>query len=190
MEVLKKINQAIDIIKNSKLKKEGKNDFSNYEYYTPSQVALLVYNACKELDLFNKFELIKTELGMFGHLTVTDLESGKKELFIMASDIPTIKATNLAQQLGGAMTYTKRYLLMNVYNVVDNNLDYDTSSNTAALAVKKTLTKKQFDITLEGTPVQIQNTLKLFQMSKAQRTELEEIVLASQIDEVTDLNPA
>jgi hypothetical protein len=48
----------------------------------------------------------------------------------MASDIPSIKATNIAQQLGGAMTYTKRYLLMNTFNITDNNLDHDTTQNT------------------------------------------------------------
>ena len=190
MEVLKKINQAIEIIKNSKLVKEGRNDFSKYNYFTPDQVDVLVYSACKELDIHNKFDLIRNEYGIFGRLTVTDLKSGKQAEYFMASDIPVIKATNIAQQLGGSMTYTKRYLLMNVYSITDHNLDFDTSSNTAAAAVKKTLTVKQFNITLDSTLPQIKKVLGEFQMSKAQRTELEEIIQAARIDDVTDLNPA
>lgn len=123
--VFQKIDEAIEIIKKSDLKKLGHNDYSNYDYYTPEQVDKLVYEACKNVRLHNKFELLRNELGIYGQLEVIDLKNGNKETYTMASDIPLIKATNTSQQLGGAMTYTKRYMLMNVYNIVDNNLDFD-----------------------------------------------------------------
>jgi hypothetical protein len=46
--------------------------------------------------------------------------------FSIATEIPEIKATNVAQQLGGAVTYSERYLLMIAYDIKDNNLDFDS----------------------------------------------------------------
>jgi hypothetical protein len=131
MKTLAKLNKAIELIKSKNLKKKGKNTFSKYDYYTPDQVAELTTWACHEVKLFPKFDLIRNDLGITGKLSVYDIESeAEPVVFEMASAIPEIKATNISQQLGGAMTYTKRYLLMNAFDIVDNNLDFDTTENT------------------------------------------------------------
>jgi hypothetical protein len=131
METLKKLNKAIELIKSKNLKKKGRNKFSNYDYYTPDQVAELTTWASHEVNLFPKFDLIRNELGITGKLSIYDIESDSEPVvFEMASAIPEIKATNVSQQLGGAMTYTKRYLLMTAFDIVDNNLDFDTTENT------------------------------------------------------------
>lgn len=120
-----KINQARQLIKKSDLKKAGYNDFSKYDYYTPEQVNKLVNDACQQVRLFNKFQLLRTDLGLMAQLEVIDLESEERELFQIATEIPEIKASNIAQQLGGAVTYSERYLLMIAYDIKDNNLDFD-----------------------------------------------------------------
>lgn len=131
MKTLQKLNQTIELIKKKDLKKSGRNTFSKYDYYTPEQVAELVTGACHEVGIFPKFDLIRNELGITGKLSIYDIESESEPVvFEMASAIPEIKATNTSQQLGGAMTYTKRYLLMNAFDIVDNNLDFDTTENT------------------------------------------------------------
>ena len=131
MEVYKKINQAIEKIKNSDLKKGGYNSYSEYAYYTPEQIDKLVREACQDLNIFVKFDLKRNELGIDGTIEIIDLdENAPSAFYTMASDIPSIKATNISQQLGGAMTYTKRYMLMNVFDIVDNNLDFDNTENT------------------------------------------------------------
>ena len=128
---LLKINQAIEEIKKSNLKKQGKNKFSNYDYYTPEQVSELVIGSCHKFKLLPKFDLIRNELGITGTLSIYDIESEEEPMiYVLASAIPEIKATNIAQQLGGAMTYTKRYLFMNAFDISDNNLDFDTTENT------------------------------------------------------------
>lgn len=126
IKVLKKIASARDAIKNSDLKKAGRNTHSNYDYYTPEQVSKLVNDACNTLSLLNTYELIRTEHGLLAQVTVFDLESDEYKLFSMATEIPSITATNIAQQLGGAVTYSERYLLMSIYDIKDNNLDFDT----------------------------------------------------------------
>lgn len=126
MKVLQKIFKARRIIKSSNLTKVGRNEHSKYDYYTPEQVNKLVNDACEELQLLNIYQLKRTDLGLIGVVTVYDLESGEKEEFTQATEIPQITATNIAQQLGGAVTYSERYILMSIYDIKDNNLDFDT----------------------------------------------------------------
>ena len=129
-ELLNKLAAAKAEIKSTKLKKEGKNTYSNYEYFTPSQIEFLVATACHNNNLLTSFDLIRNDLGVYGRLTVYDLESGEKLTTEMASAIPEIKATNIAQQLGGCVTYTERYLKMSLFGITDNQLDFDTTENT------------------------------------------------------------
>lgn len=137
IKTLTKIQKAIEIIKGKNLKKQGKNTFSKYDYYTPEQVSELVIGATHEVKLLTKFDLIRNDLGITGRLSIFDIESTEQPIvYEMASAIPDIKATNISQQLGGAMTYTKRYLLMNAFDIADNNLDFDTTENTQTTAKK------------------------------------------------------
>jgi len=126
MEILSKIQQARQKIKASDLKKAGWNDYSKYAYYTPEQVEKLVNDATVDLNLFNKYDLIRTDDGLMAILTIHDLDSEETVEFKIATEIPEIKATNVAQQLGGAVTYSERYLKMIAYEIKDNNLDFDT----------------------------------------------------------------
>ena len=137
-ELLNKLAAAKAEIKATKLKKEGKNTFSNYEYFTPSQIEFLVATACHNNKLLTSFDLIRNDLGVYGRLTIYDLESGEKLTTEMASAIPEIKATNIAQQLGGCVTYTERYLKMSLFGITDNQLDFDTTENTKKQAEPKT----------------------------------------------------
>lgn len=128
-EILKKMAQAKQHVKNTKLKKEGKNTFSNYEYFTPAQIEKIVSDACQECGLLTAFSLKRNEIGETGFLTVYDLETGQSIIYEMATAIPEIKATNIAQQLGGCVTYTERYLKMSAFGIIDNSLDFDTTEN-------------------------------------------------------------
>ena len=137
-ELLNKLAAAKAEIKATKLKKEGENTYSKYSYFTPSQIEFLVATACHNNKLLTSFDLIRNELGVYGKLTVYDLESGEKLATEMASAIPEIKATNIAQQLGGCVTYTERYLKMSLFGITDNQLDFDTTENTKKQAEPKT----------------------------------------------------
>lgn len=128
--LLEKLNNAKVEIKNTKVKKRGWNDYSKYEYFTPDQIEHLVSLACVNNNLLTTFETIRNELGIYGELSIYDIESAKCIKLKMATDIPSIKATNIAQQLGGCVTYTERYLKMSAFGITDNQLDFDTTPNT------------------------------------------------------------
>lgn len=143
MEIVKQLSNAKKNIRETKMKKEGKNTFSNYEYFTPSQVEKLVSDACAGNNLLPVFELKRNELGVYGVLTVYSTLSDEKLTFEMATAIPEIKATNVAQQLGGCVTYTERYLKQSVFGITDNSLDFDTTENTKQTATSKQPTQTQ-----------------------------------------------
>lgn len=130
MEIYKKIAKAKEQIKKSDLKKEGRNSFSKYNYFTPEQVEHLVFEACQTNGLLTKFDLKRNEFGEYGILTIFDINSDEFATYEMSTAIPEIKATNIAQQLGGCVTYTERYLKMSAFGITENALDFDDKDNS------------------------------------------------------------
>jgi hypothetical protein len=138
MEIYEKLLTARNLIKETKVKKEGKNTFSNYEYFTPSQISLLCHDACTKMKLLSVYSLKKHDSGYIATLTIYDAEKPEKSIiFEIPTSIPEIKATNEAQKLGGAVTYSHRYLLMLAFDIVDNSLDFDSTENTEKQAKKQ-----------------------------------------------------
>lgn len=127
--ILQKLQQARDIIKASPLKKEGKNTFSNYAYFTPEQINAMVHDAEKQTGLIHLFSMKRDQYGIHGHLQIVDIETKEEVNFTQATEIPEIKATNAAQQVGGAVTYTQRYMLKTAFDIAENALDFDSQDN-------------------------------------------------------------
>lgn len=128
MEIYKKLQACKLAIKSTKMKKGGHNQFSKFDYFTPDQVEKLVFDACNENGLVTCFDLLRDEHGIKGILRVIDIDNDEVIEFQMASAMPQITATNATQQLGGAMTYTERYLKMTAFGITDNSLDFDSNS--------------------------------------------------------------
>ena len=137
MTIYEKLANAKQQIANTEMKKAGKNSFSNYEYFTPEQVSILVQKACDTCWLTTLFSLKRNEFGEYGVLKVVDVETWEMVEVEWATAIPEIKATNVAQQIWWCMTYTERYLKMSLFWIIDNNLDFDTTENTKKNALKK-----------------------------------------------------
>lgn len=136
MNITEKLLKARKLIKETDLKKEGRNEFSKYDYFTPSQVSELVNTVCQELNILPMFSLKKDDNGLFGELIILDTEPGVLAgenlatlVFEMRTEMPSITATNMTQQMGGCETYTKRYMLMSAFDITDNNLDPDSQDN-------------------------------------------------------------
>jgi len=136
MKIYQKIAKAKEEIKASKIKKGGRNDFSKYDYFTPEQVETMVFDACKNNGLITKFDLKRNEFGETAYLTITDIDTAEKEVYEMSTAIPSITATNIAQQLGGCVTYSERYLKMSAFGIVENALDFDDKNNSKPSKVK------------------------------------------------------
>jgi hypothetical protein len=59
--IYKKLAKAKQEIANTKMEKAGKNSFSNYSYFTPEQVSILVQKACDDNGLITLFSLKRNE---------------------------------------------------------------------------------------------------------------------------------
>lgn len=130
MNITEKLLEARKRIKETPIAKQGKNEFSKYDYFTPSQVSELVNTVCQELKILPVFSLIKDQFGLFGVLRLIDLEEPESHIATeMRTEMPKITATNMTQQMGGCETYTKRYMLMSAFDITDNNLDFDSQDN-------------------------------------------------------------
>ncbi len=175
--VIKKMFEAKKIVASDATKKQGKNTYSGYSYFTPEQVKSIVDKACFEVGILTVFNMKNGEHGLYGVLTCIDIESGEKMDFEMKTETPSIKATNVAQQLGGAMTYTERYLKMSAFGIADNALDFDTTENTKKSQQKPavpTMTADQFAKAKESTDVKkLKLALAKFRMTSEQKTEIE-----------------
>lgn len=138
--IYQKIFMARKFIANQPIKKKGYNKFSDYHYYKPDQVDELALLAFDHTQMDAHFQLLKDELGVYGHLTVINLENLQEKVeYIFRTDIPSIKATNITQQYGGAVTTTKRYLLQNLLSIFDADLDFDDPHSPIAPTNPKNL---------------------------------------------------
>lgn len=150
--IITNLAKAKSKIATIKISKEWSNDFSHYQYFTPEQVNKLVQTVCDEYKLLTKFDLKRNEFGVYGTLTVYDIESWENIVFEWATAIPEIKATNVAQQIGGCMTYSERYLKMTAFWIADNSLDFDTTENTKKVATEKKDITKEWPFTPNDLP--------------------------------------
>lgn len=128
--VLSKLATARTFIKSHPLKKDGRNEFSKYDYFTPEIVSKLVNDACVEANIICVFSLKQDALSYYGEITTTDLETGESVVTEMRTEKPVITATNATQQMGGMNTYTKRYAFMSLFDIEDNTIDFDSQDNT------------------------------------------------------------
>lgn len=173
-KLLEKLAKAKAKIQETRLQKDSRNDYSNYNYFSPSYVEKVVQDVCTEFGLYTKFDLVRDEHGEVGILTVFDLDSGENMEWRMASAVPVIKATNATQQLGGAVTYTERYLKMSAFGIVDNSQDFDTTESTKQAKAKPTLSEDRFKTALEKIKSGEVDKLVLsaYQLSENQKKQL------------------
>ncbi len=137
--ILTKLLEARKIVATTKIEKKGFNAFSNYKYFEPEQIKILVDEACFRLNLMT----ILTINDGIARLDVVDIETEEKITFQIPYIIPEITATNKMQQIGGVVTFSERYLKMMAFGIVDNTLDFDTTENTQKVVEKKEEKQKE-----------------------------------------------
>lgn len=124
--IYQKIFNAKKFIASQSTKKAGRNKFSGYDYYTPEQIESLVISACEKNGIDFHFSLLQDEIGLYGKTVLVNLDNPQEQVsYELRTEVPEIKATNRTQQYGGAMTYCRRYMLQNIFSIVDNELDFD-----------------------------------------------------------------
>jgi hypothetical protein len=130
MNIYAKLALARKLIRDSKVKKEGHNEYSKYDYFTPEQVEQIVSDACERTETMCLCRLKADAQGYFQHLQFVNLSDTADMLeFELRTEKPKMTATNDAQGMGGMDTYSERYIKMKVFQIKDNNLDFDSQDN-------------------------------------------------------------
>jgi len=182
--VLSKLALARVAIRATKLEKKGFNAYSNYKYFTPEQIGKLVDDSCKENNLIVLHNLKQDEKGFFSELIIIDMDNEEQILFITRTAVPTIKATNETQQYGGMLTYSKRYALMNAFDIEDNTMDFDSQDNSKKQIAQQRQTNEKQWLTdancniicqriIKGEKEIYQKTIDFYKISKANKEKLE-----------------
>ncbi len=140
-KIYKKLNEARKQVREGGYKKDGRNDYSKYDYFTPEMVEKIVSEVCEKNNLLTICNLKADEFGLYQELTLVDLENYATIAFQLRTTMGEMKATNATQQMGGTDTYSERYIKMKVFQIKDNNMDFDSQDHT-----KKKVGK---DITIE-----------------------------------------
>jgi len=134
-KLYEKLHKARSLIREKNYKKDGRNEYSKYDYFTPEMIEQIVSETCDTIKLLTICNLKADEFGIYQELQLIDLESEETPLvFMLRTSMGEMKATNATQQMGGTDTYSERYIKMKVFQIKDNNLDFDSKDNTVQIS--------------------------------------------------------
>lgn len=168
-----KIHQKIARIQKNlmamKLPKSGENKFANFKYYELEDILPAIFKECYNQELFLEFSFSLEE----AQLKVRNWNEPGESVITsvpMPEIVPLNRGMNIMQSEGSYITYLKRYLLTNLFlimenDVVDaipqnNNVSESVVASDPVQKVREYIHSK--DSTLEITPLRVnQNRQKM-----------------------------
>ena len=123
MNLYQKIQRCRVELQNFNLKKSGRNKFANFDYYELADFIPTVNELFDKYKLFSRFTLMDNIATLDIYDTEKQREDGTYESIMFSSPVAevVIKGSNAIQSLGGANTYMKRYLYLNVLEIVESD---------------------------------------------------------------------
>ena len=178
-----KIHQKIARIQKNlmamKLPKSGENKFANFKYYELEDILPAIFKECYNQELFLEFSFSLEE----AQLKVRNWNEPGESVITsvpMPGIVPLNRGMNIMQSEGSYITYLKRYLLTNLFlimekDVVDaipqnNSVSESVVASDPVQKVREYIHSK--DSTLEITPLMInQNRQKMVKTGKLTKEE-------------------
>lgn len=178
-----KIHQKIARIQKNlmamKLPKSGENKFANFKYYELEDILPAIFKECYNQELFLEFSFSLEE----AQLKVRNWNEPGESVITsvpMPEIVPLNRGMNIMQSEGSYITYLKRYLLTNLFlimekDVVDaipqnNSVSESVVASDPVQKVREYIHSK--DSTLEITPLMInQNRQKMVNTGKLTKEE-------------------
>lgn len=178
-----KIHQKIAKIQKNlmgmKLPKSGENKFANFKYYELEDILPAIFKECYNQELFLEFSFSLDE----AQLKVRNWNEPGESVITsvpMPEIVPLNRGMNIMQSEGSYITYLKRYLLTNLFlimekDVVDaipqnNSVSESVVASDPVQKVREYIHSK--DSTLEITPLMInQNRQKMVKTGKLTKEE-------------------
>ena len=153
MNVFEKLNEARLRFQNAGVSKSGHNKFAGYTYYELSDILPVINKLANEL----KFCCIINYKQDLATLDFCDIEKDEKITFSCPMCTTTVKGATEVQCEGAVITYLKRYLYQNCFEIVeadmlDGTMDPSAESEVENLIAQvrskmSTMTDEQLDFT-------------------------------------------
>ena len=125
MNVYKKLQLARILLQNTKLSKSGKNKFAGYDYFELPDFLPAIQNICEDVGLCGVF---KCDAGM-AYLIIYNTEKDDSVVFSAPMSSAALKGCHEVQNLGAVISYLRRYLWVNAFEIVEHDaLDATTGS--------------------------------------------------------------
>lgn len=126
LNLYQKIQRCRVELQNCNLKKSGKNRFANFDYYELADFIPKVNELFDKYKLFSQFTLQSDIATLEVFDTEKLIRNENCEIYdsvTFSSPVAEImiKGANSIQNLGGANTYMKRYLYLNLLEIVEND---------------------------------------------------------------------
>lgn len=153
MNVFEKLNEARLRFQNAGVQKSGHNKFAGYTYYELADILPVINKLANEL----KFCCIINYKQDLATLDFCDIEKDEKITFSCPMCTTTVKGATEVQCEGAVITYLKRYLYQNCFEIVEADMLDGTLDPSAEPTVEEliqqvrskmsTMTDEQLDFT-------------------------------------------
>jgi len=136
ISVFERLQSIRVALQNSQLKKSGENPFAHFKYYELDDFLPTINKLMKDNSLISVFNLTMEK----AVLEIRDTETNAigQVSFEVPCIIPELRGTNATQNLGACITYLRRYLFINAFEISEN----DVSDATSGKPIDKTTEKK------------------------------------------------
>lgn len=119
MNIYEKVQIVKQKLLGANIKKSGVNKFANYTYYELSDFLPTLINLCVEQKLFTSIRFDD----VMAYLDIIDTEKPEdKIIYTSPMRELELKGCNQIQALGGIETYSRRYLYMCAFDIVENDM--------------------------------------------------------------------
>ncbi len=175
------------------IKKSGRNDYSKYDYYTLDDFLSI----CTKIAASHKVLILYSIDKEAARLNLHNLEDiGEVLTFSMPLADATIKGGSAIQNLGSQMTYTKRYLYMNVFEIaepdmMDENLgrdNKDTSSRNKPQTVSEEEMKDQEEAErVKKLPISVAKVATIYKLMEETGVTAESVCRTYKVSKIEEI---
>jgi len=141
MNIYEKIQVVKQKLLSANIKKSGVNKFANYTYYELADFLPTIINLCVEQKLFTSIRFDD----VMAYLEIIDAEKPEDKITYTSPmrDLE-LKGCNQIQALGGIETYSRRYLYMSAFDIVENDM-FDGAKQEDKQEKPQLINKQQAD---------------------------------------------
>ena len=119
MNIYEKIQEVKVRLLKANIKKSGVNKFAGYNYYELADFTPFIIDFCTELKLFTAISFDKE----LAKLTIVNSENPEERIeYTSPIEELELKGCNKIQALGGTETYSRRYLYMSAFDIIESDM--------------------------------------------------------------------